>query len=410
MGSRCFERVRLKPDTTEEYVTETYVVSAFRRTVAAATLLLVAGLSAAQTPVDSAQGRPDRARTEALARRAGERIQALQREADSLAAQERTLLGDLRKLEVDRQIKVEQLQEVQSQASEVQTELDTIGARIDELEHQDLTERPDLRARLVETYKLGQGRYLRMLLSATDLHRMGQAARAVAVMAKLDRDRIAQHKQTLADLRTTRAGLQDRQKKLAALRTDAERAQAAADRAVAARNELIRNIDQRRDLNAQLAGELQTAAAKLQISLRDLSASGGDAKALPLRPFRGDLDWPAGGPLRRPFDRAPGHGVVSNGIEIAAAEGGPVQAVHEGVVAFAGAFAGFGNLVILDHGAQSFSLYGNLLDLAVEKGARIEHGQTLGRVGPSPAGPAGLYFELRIDGQPVDPVQWLKKR
>ena len=45
---------------------------------------------------------PDRARTEALARRAGERLQALQREADSLAAQERTLLGDLRKLEVER--------------------------------------------------------------------------------------------------------------------------------------------------------------------------------------------------------------------------------------------------------------------------------------------------------------------
>ena len=58
--------------------------------------------------------------------------------------------------------------------------------------------------------------------------------------------------------------------------------------------------------------------------------------------------------------------------------------------------------MIVDHGAQAFSLYGNLLDIAVKKGARVERGQTVGSVGPSPTGPAGLYFELRVDGQPVD--------
>jgi septal ring factor EnvC (AmiA/AmiB activator) len=110
--------------------------------------------------------------------------------------------------------------------------------------------------------------------------------------------------------------------------------------------------------------------------------------------------------VRRHFSR----GSASNGIEIAAPEGADALAVHDGVVAFAGTFAGFGNLVILDHGSQSFSLYGDLLGITVKKGDRIAHGHPLGSIGPTPSGANGLYFELRVDGQPVDPLQWLKKR
>ena len=80
------------------------------------------------------------------------------------------------------------------------------------------------------------------------------------------------------------------------------------------------------------------------------------------------------------------------------------------MVAFAGTFSGFGNLVILEHGSQTFSLYGDLLEISVKKGAHIEHGQPVGTVGPTSSGANGLYFELRVDGQPVDPLQWLKKR
>ena len=355
----------------------------------------------------------DRARTEAFARRAGDRLQSLQREADRLASEERTLLGDLRKLEIDRQITAEQLQQAAADVGTVQRDLDATTERIDHLQQQDRAERPDLRARLVEAYKLGRGRYLRLLLATSDLPRLGQATRAVAVMAKLDRDRIASHQLTLRELKSNRASLEVRRKKVEGLRAAAARAQAAAGRATQARNDLIRDIDRRRDLNAQLSGELQAAQQKLQLALRELGTGGApvEAAALPLRPFRGDLDWPAAGPVRRRFSRTDGiRGQPSHGIEIGAADGAPAQAIHDGVVAFADTFAGFGNLVILDHGSQAFSLYGNLVDLAVAKGGRVERGQTVGRVGPSPAGPPGLYFELRVDGQPVDPLQWLRKR
>src|SRR5947208_3344941 len=248
---------------------------------------------------------PDRAGTEAMARRATERLQALQREADHLASEERTLLNEVRKLEIERQIRTEELQ------------------------------------------------------------------------------------------------------KLAAVRADTERAQIAVKHAEEARNDLIRDIDRRRDLNAQLAGELQTAQQKLQASLRDLAngAPSVEIAPLPLKPFRGELDWPVAGVVRRRFV-----GNAFRGVEIGALEGADVRAVHDGVVAFADSFAGFGNLVILDHGSQNFSLYGDLLDISVKKGAHVKHGQALGTVGSSVTGPAGLYFELRVDGQTVDPLQWLRKR
>jgi len=105
-----------------------------------------------------------------------------------------------------------------------------------------------------------------------------------------------------------------------------------------------------------------------------------------------------------------GRGSAANGIEISAAEGADAVAVHDGTVAFAGTFSGFGNLVILDHGSQTFSLYGDLLEIGVKKGARVEHGQPVGTAGPIPSGSDGIYFELRVDGHPVDPLQWLKKR
>ena len=355
----------------------------------------------------------ERARTEGLARRAAERLQSLQREADRLAAQERTIIGDLRKLEIERQVKGQELKQVDRDASKLEAELATITERMGALQQSEREARPQLTARLVEMYKLGQARYLRLLLSAPDLRRMGQASRTIAALAKLDRDRVAARARTLEELKSTRVTLEQRSHQLAAARAAASAAEVAVARAAQARSELIRDIDRRRDLNAQLAGELQAAQQKLQATLRGLAtgASGAEPAMLPLRPFRGELDWPVVGTVVRRFGRSAGRSPASsNGIEIGAAEDAMAVAIHDGTVAFAGAFGGFGNLVILDHGSQTFSLYGDLLDIAVRKGARLERGHAVGSVGVTDSGTTGLYFELRVDGQPVDPLQWLKKR
>jgi septal ring factor EnvC (AmiA/AmiB activator) len=103
-----------------------------------------------------------------------------------------------------------------------------------------------------------------------------------------------------------------------------------------------------------------------------------------------------------------GTAILRNGIEIAAIDGQAVRAVHGGTVAFAAPFTGFGTLVIVDHGESAFTLYGHLAEASVAPAARVARGAILGRAGRSPAGIQAVYFELRIDGRPVDPVQWLR--
>ena len=374
----------------------------FSAVSAVSALIVVGAVVFAQQPAE-------RARTEALARRATERLQALQREADRLASDERTLLGDLRKLEIERQLRAEELKQVAADAVKVQAELDATAARMEWPSGQRANRAtPSSASGSSKSTSSARRATSACSLSTPDLRRLGQSTRTVAALAKLDRERVETHERTAQraqghaqNTRTTRRS------ELTALRAAAEKAELAAQRAAQARSDLIRDIDRRRDLNAQLAGELQMAQQKLQATLRDLAngAPAAETAALPLGPFRGDLEWPVNGTVKRRFNR----GSASNGIEIAAAEGADALAVHDGTVAFAGTFAGFGNLVILDHGAQTFSLYGDLLGITVRKGARVEHGQAVGTVGPTPSGSDGLYFELRVDGQPVDPLQWLKE-
>jgi murein hydrolase activator len=342
--------------------------------------------------------------------RAAERIRTLQREAEQLASQESQLLVELRKLELERQIKVEELGNIDRQQKEATAKLNDITASAAALRQAAEADRPDVEARLVRLYKLGGAGYWRLLFDVDDLQSLGRVYRMASAMTHLDRERIQQHRRTLEALARARDMLQARVKELTGLEEQAVRARAALDRAVQSRTTLVAAIDQRRDLNARWMSELHAAQQRLQNSVADIDAAG---SSLPLRPFQGALPWPARGAIASRFGRQPtsrfGTAVVRNGVEIGAAEGQPVRAVHEGVVAFAGQFTGYGNLVIVEHGERTFSLYGHLESLQVAQGERVEAQSPLGRSGRNPNGTPALYFELRVDGKPVDPVQWLQK-
>jgi septal ring factor EnvC (AmiA/AmiB activator) len=201
---------------------------------------------------------------------------------------------------------------------------------------------------------------------------------------------------------------------LQAREADALEAQAAANRALASAAALIAQIDARRDLNAQLAGELQVAQERLQ---QRLGSAGGDraveSVAVPIAPFRGSLEWPVDGRISSRFGRRTGPfgaATVLNGVEIAAPEGTAVRALYAGTVSYADAFTGFGNLVIVDHGGDIYSLYGYLASIGVPRGTVVDSRSEIGSVGTAPTGQAALYLEIRVDGRSVDPVQWLKPR
>ncbi len=374
----------------------------------------VAGLTAqtpaplpAQTPP---AGQEERVRAEAMAARAAARISALEREAGALAAQERTLLVELRQLEVQRDLKAAELARIDADLSVTNADLARAESDAARLEDTLARQTPLVRARMVELYKLGEPGYWRLLLNVDDLRTIGRVYRNVSALARLDQERMAEHRRTLAALAETRKTLTERRTTERELRSQAQAARIALSQAAVARQARIDEIDERRDLTARLTGELQVAQQRLQAAVADLAAGRSATVSLPFRPFRGDLDWPVDGRIVVAFGspRA-GSGVEQNGLEIGAIEGASVRAVHGGTVAYADTFTGYGYLVILDHGDNAFSLYGYLGSLSVQKGDRVETHTVLGAAGRPPAGGAArLYFEIRVDGRPVDPVQWLK--
>jgi len=349
------------------------------------------------------------------AQRITERIRTLQREAERLAGEARTLVGDLRQREIDRDIKAAQLKQAEAAMTEAERALENTTMRLSDLEVQRINQLPDLKTQLVDIYKRGRSGYARMLFSAGDLREFARATRAVGALSAINERRIEEHRKTLEAMRQERVGFEQKAKELQAKTAEARRAKSAADGAVASASELIRQIDSRRDLTAQYVGELQDAYNKVQQQVVALATEkpAGEPVAVPLRPFQGALDWPVQGRIIGFFGQASnrlGGGAARNGIEIAADEDTPVRAIHGGMVGFAGPFTGFGTLVILDHGTNGYSLYGYLGSTALQQGQIVETGAEVGRVGLAPAGPPTLYFEMRIDGRSVNPVQWLKPR
>ena len=346
--------------------------------------------------------------------RVSQRIRALQSEADRLAGESRTLLGDLRKLEVEQQLQVERVKEARAAVARGQAAIEQSTARLEWLEQQRLAQLPDLRAQLVDIYKRGRSGYARLLFGGSTIRDFRRAARAVAAIVRINEQRVAEHRGTLDASRRERAQLEEDLRGLIAAEATALDAQAAAGRAVAERAALVAQIDSRRDLNAQFAGELQLAYERLQQQVANVApGSAIEPVVLPLAPFRGALDWPVPGRLAvrygQPSGR-PGDTTTRNGVEIAAPDDTPVRAIHPGTISYASSFTAFGNLVIVDHGRNAYSLYGYLASMGVTAGAFVDGGTELGRVGSAPAGAPALYFELRIDGRSVDPVQWLRPR
>jgi len=225
-------------------------------------------------------------------------------------------------------------------------------------------------------------------------------------------DAVATEVRTLAELETATSAVE---RELASL--EAEQATQVAA--------LRKSRDDRQSALAAVEASLRDDNAKVQKlrgeerRLRDLVDRLNDALAdfpvdsdQPFDRLKGKLAWPVDGRLAGDFGQPRGGGGVTwNGVLLEAPSGTPVRAVYHGRVAFADWLPGLGLLIILDHGGGYMSLYGHNEALLKEPGDWVDPGEPIASVGDTGGQlVSGLYFEIRRNGEPVNPHPWIAKR
>ena len=386
--------------------------------VAVAVFLAAAALTAQETKDQAAAQDPEeitRLKLETIQKE----ISALRLESARLNEQENSVLAQISQYEVQFEIQSNEI--LLLEIKEEKT-----GQEIQKLEEEFLTLKSNLERqkqylirRLVDAYKLGELNYLKLLLKVNQSADLLRGYQYITYLARDDSRKVESYRASLADLEQTRLKLEQERRNLAQLK---DSLQAARDGLNLNRQEKLRlltSIRDERSMHLTALTDLRVAANQLQqfFTIVKPSTIPPSVESLPsIARLKGYLEWPVPGRVTRQYgvSKHPRFGTktMSNGVEIAAPHGTDVRAVYDGQVVFAEWFKGYGQSVILSHTDGYYTLYAHNSELLVQRGQPVHRAQVIARVGSTGVleGSPSLYFEVRKKDQPVNPIEWLRKR
>lgn len=168
----------------------------------------------------------------------------------------------------------------------------------------------------------------------------------------------------------------------------------------------IVNTTQHKQLQDKQIQEVQNDIPEVVASVEETPSN--DYAGINFSALKGKLRLPARGELTNRFGaKRDDTGISWKGLFIRAAEGGDVKTVASGRVVFADWMRGFGNLIIVDHGSGYMSLYGNNQAMLKSVGEEVTAGDAIASIGNSGGNESnGVYYELRRNSQPFDPLSW----
>ena len=382
-----------------------------------------------------------------------QRLQALQQDFNATQAQRQEAADDLRQSERAISSAVRQLRQLDGERQRTQSDLQSLTQQADATSARIREQQAHLAQTLKGAYQRGQGDALKLMLNGSDPNQTARDLRYLAHLSRAQQGMIETLRADLAHLSALQQQATRKTTELAQLQAAhaAEQKKLLADKfareqvlqklsvkiqqqrreiATLKRNE--RNLTQlverlNRLMAQQAAREAARARAAQQAKQRREAEAG--ATGQPRRPLGVNVETPVAFRTNQPFSRlkgalrlpvagelmnrfgAPreGGGLSWKGLFIRAAQGTAVKAIAAGQVVFADWLRGFGNLIIVDHGDGYMSLYSNNESLYKQVGERVQPGDAIAAVGNSGGQPdTGLYFEMRHQSRPVNPLDWVK--
>ncbi len=273
--------------------------------------------------------------------------------------------------------------------------------------------------RLAALYKLNWLGKINVLASAENLQEMIQRKKAIELV-------LAQDEKVIQNLIDSRLEFENVRSRLESHRDEKrQRAEAylkqiermAAERKK--RSNLLAYVRKEKSAQLDAIESLKQAARDLDEKIKNLGRDAntrGSAEyrtGEPFQSYKGLLKLPVKGKIISLFGKFKNtrYQVLNfrSGIVIQTERGEPIQAVYAGKVLYADWFKGYGNMIIIDHGDNYYTVYAHIEEAFKTSGDSVETGEVIATVGDtdSISGPK-LYFEVRHHGKPLDPMQWIE--
>ena len=298
---------------------------------------------------------------------------------------------------------------------DVKKELDATEARIDENEdklkvlNKDFSvKRDQLAKRVRDIYINGQINYLDVLFGAKDFQDFFTRMDLLKRVIQQDYDLVQVVFAEKTAIETSQKELEkDKTAKEKLVASAADRKKEA-EKKQAAKQAIIDKMETDRATQERIINENLAASKEVEQMIRNSRYQ----PASPALSGGGALNWPLGGPITSPFGwrvhPITGASRFHSGIDIGGDYGDTIHAAGAGIVSYAGWISGYGYAVIIDHGGGISTLYGHNQALLVSEGQSVSQGQAIAECGSTgnSTGPH-CHFEVRVDGEPVDPMGYL---
>lgn len=320
-------------------------------------------------------------------------------------------MGILRSIqEVDNEITLTRklVDELKKQTAFLQDEIKDIENYVIELDYNLKQKKVILAKRVRNIYKYGKLHPLAVVLLSYSFDDALKRMKYLSIIAEQDLRIMKEIKRIKGLLDEKRIIILKKLEDLDALKVEAEMEEENLQKTLRGKKDFLSEISSKREKAEIMAKELERAEQDLKKLIASLPKQ--DKGKVDL--FKTKIIFPAEGKIIKKFGfkKDPKYGTVTknNGIDISAPFGENVKVVADGKVVFADNFLGYGKMVIVDHGNGFITLYAHLSTISVEVGQELRQGEIVGLVGDTGSlDEPQLHFEIRRNGQPVDPMHYL---
>ena len=350
-----------------------------------------------------------------------QQIKSVKDEIDNLQKKEIGYLETLHKIE---KLLLDTEKELRTIERDLELAQKEIKQGEDELIHEKhiLKERTVvLENRLRDIYKHRLTNYLEILLNSESFSDFLTRFRYLKNILSLDAEIVNDIRQQIKKIENKKISLENREEILSLLKEEVEKEKENIEFSIKARKSIIDKIDSQKEVYLESLKELEQSSQEIKNIIERIyqqqeedskMVSQKEAPTVTLKPKKGILALPIQGKLISEYGRQKNTDfntyTFNSGIDISAPLGQVVHAAGSGEVIYTGSIKGYGQIIIIDHGGRVTTLYAHLSRILIDIGDKVKKGQPIGQVGDSGGvSSTRLHFEVRVEGKPTDPMNWL---